>query len=147
MEVVMATRNVSKQSSALAKARERRRELDKARDEQDQRIEEATASALVALEALAEAEQVVEAETGKVGQTLKLLLAQDVSAEKAAKLLELDAGEIRRLVKAASAETTTLEDPKVKAVKPQNRLPQSEPKPAETDESEAGVEGAARRAS
>lgn len=46
----MATRNVSKQASALAKARERRRRLDKARDDQDQRIQEATAAAMVALE-------------------------------------------------------------------------------------------------
>jgi hypothetical protein len=40
-EVLVTTRNVNKQASALAKARERRRELDKARDEQDRRVEHA----------------------------------------------------------------------------------------------------------
>ena len=65
----MATRNVSKHASALAKARERRRALDKSRDEQDQRIEEATAVAMVALEARADAERALEAATGQVGES------------------------------------------------------------------------------
>ena len=55
-EVSVTTRNVNKQANALAKARERRRELDKARDEQDRRVEQATATALVALEARKAAE-------------------------------------------------------------------------------------------
>ncbi len=100
----MATRNVSKQASALAKARERRRALDKARDDQDQRIEEATAAALVALEVRGEADRELEAATGQVGEALKVLLAEDVSAEKAAALLELDVTEVRRLLKAAPVE-------------------------------------------
>jgi hypothetical protein len=50
-KVAVTTRNVNKQANALAKARERRRELDKARDEQERRVERATATALVALEA------------------------------------------------------------------------------------------------
>ena len=97
----MATRNVSKQASALAKARERRRALDKARDDQDQRIEEATAAAMVALEVRAAAELALDAATGQVGEALKVLLAEDVSAEKAAALLELDVTEVRRLVRRA----------------------------------------------
>jgi hypothetical protein len=67
------TRNVSRQASALAKARERRRALDGARDEQDRRIESATAGALIAI-------------------------------ERAAALLELDATEVRRLVRIALAD-------------------------------------------
>ena len=85
----MATRNVSKQASALAKARERRRALDKARDEQDQRIEEATAGAFIALEVRADAERALESATCQLGKALKLLLAEDVSTDKAAALLEL----------------------------------------------------------
>ncbi len=50
-------RTVSRQAAALTKARERRRALDAARDEHDRRVEEATAEALVALEARIEAEQ------------------------------------------------------------------------------------------
>jgi hypothetical protein len=98
----MATRNVSKQASALAKARERRRALDKARDEQDQRIEEATAGAFIALEVRADAERALESATCLLGKALKLLLAEDVSIDKAGALLELDASEVRRLTRAVS---------------------------------------------
>jgi hypothetical protein len=100
----MATRNVSNQTSALAKARERRRALDKARDEQDQRIEKATARALVALEVRADAERALESATGQLGEALKLLLAEEVSTDKAAALLELEATEVRRLVRAVSTD-------------------------------------------
>jgi DNA-directed RNA polymerase specialized sigma24 family protein len=98
----MATRNVSKQASALAKARERRRALDKARDDQDQRIEETTAGAFIALEVRADAERALESATSLLGKALKLLLAEDVSIDKAGALLELDASEVRRLTRAAS---------------------------------------------
>lgn len=98
----MATRNVSKQASALAKARERRRALDKARDEQDQRIEEATAGAFIALEVRADAERALESATCLLGKALKLLLAEDVSIDKAGALLELEASEVRRLTRAVS---------------------------------------------
>ncbi len=102
----MATRNVSKQANALAKARERRRALDRARDEQDQRIEGATASVLIALEVRAEAERALESATSQVGEMLKALLVEDVSAERAAALLELDVAEVRRFVKAAPIDTS-----------------------------------------
>ena len=92
-------RTVSRQASALTKARERRRALDAARDEHDRRIEEATAEALVALEARSEAEQALASATAALGETLRTLLAEDVPAERAAALLELDAAEVRRLTK------------------------------------------------
>jgi hypothetical protein len=44
----MSTRNVAVTKTALATARVRRQELDRARDVQDQRIEHAAAAALVA---------------------------------------------------------------------------------------------------
>ncbi|SFE44058.1 hypothetical protein SAMN05216574_103344 [Blastococcus tunisiensis] len=94
-------RTVSRQAAALTKARERRRALDAARDEQDRRVEEATAEALVALEARREAEQGLQAATATLAETLRALLAEDVSAERAAALLELDTAEIRRLTKTA----------------------------------------------
>jgi hypothetical protein len=98
----MVTRNINKQMTALARARERRRVLDRVRDEQDARIEEATASVLVVLEARAEMMRVVETATSHVGDMVKVLLGEDVSAERAAALLELDVVEVRRLVRAAS---------------------------------------------
>jgi hypothetical protein len=100
-EVSVTTRNVSKQANALAKARERRRELDKARDEQDRRVEEATATALVALEARKAAELLLREATEGLADALRRLVSQDVSIERAAALLELDAREVRRLTKLA----------------------------------------------
>lgn len=107
----MATRNVTKQANALAKARERRRALDKARDEQDERIEEATASVLFALEVRAEAELALESATSQVGAMLKVLLVEDVSPERAAALLELDVSEVRRLVRAAPRDASRSDHP------------------------------------
>lgn len=83
MGVAMSMRNVSRQACALAKARKRRRALDKARDDQDQRMEGATAAALVALEFRGEAELSLAAATGQVGVALKVLRAEDLSVEKA----------------------------------------------------------------
>lgn len=127
---------MSRQASALARARERRRALDKSRDEQDQRIEEAAAGAMVALEARADAASALEAATGQAGEALKVLLAEDVTAEKAAALLEVDVTEVRRLVKAAQAEAVGSDArPPVASKAPVSVLPEA-----------AGGEGAARRA-
>lgn len=104
-EVVMATRNASKQSAALAKARERRRELDRERDDQDRLVEEATAEAMVVLEQRGAAEQALAAATGELGEALRGLLGSGVSAERAAALLELDVAEVRRLTKPLASET------------------------------------------
>ena len=98
----MASRNGSRQA-ALVRARERRRELDRDRDAQDERIEEATAEAFVALDTRAEAQEAVAAATAQVGIAVRKLLTEDVTAEKAAALLELDMAEVRRLSKATPA--------------------------------------------
>ena len=44
----------------------------------------------------------LESATCQLGKALKVLLAEDVSTDKAAALLELEATEVRRLVRAAS---------------------------------------------
>jgi hypothetical protein len=82
------------------RARERRRELDRERDAQDERIEEATAEAFGALDARGQAQDAVAAATAQLGIAVRKLLAEDVTAEKAAALLELDMAEVRRLSKA-----------------------------------------------
>jgi hypothetical protein len=74
--------------------------LDRARDAQDERIEEATAEAFVALDARADAQQAVAVATAQLRTAVRKLLAEDVTAEKAAALLELDLAEVRRLSKA-----------------------------------------------
>ena len=98
----MASRNGSRQA-ALVRARERRRELDRDRDAQDERIEEATAEAFVALDTCGEAQETLAAATAQLGIAVRKLLAEDVTAEKAAALLELDMAEVRRLSKATPA--------------------------------------------
>ena len=92
-------RNVSRQSAALATARARRRELDRERDSQDLRVEEATAAALVMLQLRGEAQTALEVASAALGAALRTLLDQDVSADRAAALLELDLTEVRRLTK------------------------------------------------
>jgi len=97
----MAVRTVSVNRSALARARQRRRELDRARDEQDQRLEEATAAVLLALAGRDQAACVLQTATGRAGEAVRLLLALQVSAERAAALLDLTVIEVRRLARAA----------------------------------------------
>jgi hypothetical protein len=100
-EVLVTTRNANRQATALAKARERRRELDKARDEQDRRVEQAAAIALVALDVRKAAELSLREATEGLADALRRLVSQDVSIERAAALLELDATEVRRLTRLA----------------------------------------------
>jgi hypothetical protein len=102
--VVTTTRNVNRQATALAKARERRRELDKARDERDRRVEQATATALVALDTRKGAERSLREATAGLADALRRLVGQDVSIERAAALLELDATEVRRLTRSAAGQ-------------------------------------------
>jgi hypothetical protein len=90
----------------LAKARERRRELDKARDEQDRRVEQATATALVALDVRKAADQSLREATEGLANALRRLVGQDVSIERAAAPLELDATEVRRLTKLATGDNS-----------------------------------------
>jgi hypothetical protein len=102
MEVEMATRAVAVNKMALAKARERRRHLDRERDAQDERIEAKTAKALVALEGLAEAEAARDAAAALVGAAVRDLLVEDVTPERTAALLEVDVTEVRRLSKVSA---------------------------------------------
>jgi hypothetical protein len=101
-------RNVSRQSAALATARARRRELDRERDSQDLRVEQATAEALVMLQLRGEAQTALEVASAELGTALRTLLEQDVSAERAAALLELDLTEVRRLTKPVVPDNDTV---------------------------------------
>ena len=103
----MMARNVSRQSAALATARARRRELDRERDSQDLRVEQATAHALVMLQRRGEAQTALEVALVALGSALRRLIAQDVSAERAAALLELDVTEVRRLTRPLATDNVT----------------------------------------
>jgi hypothetical protein len=111
----MATRGVAVNKTALAKARERRRELDRERDAQDERIEEATAKTLVTLEGLAEAEAARDTAAAVVGEAVRALLAEDVTPERAAALLDVDVTEVRRLSRVAVVEPPATVKPSSKA--------------------------------
>lgn len=97
----MTARNVSRRAVALATARERRRALDRQRDEQDRRVEEATATALVTLDGRAEARQALAAATAELATAVGRLVAV-VPAERVAALLQLELAEVRRLVRQAA---------------------------------------------
>jgi hypothetical protein len=142
----MTARTVAVNKTALAKARDRRRQLDKDRDAQDERIEERTALSLVALEGLAKAEASRDAAAAAAGDAVRDLLDEDVSPERAAALLELDVAEVRRLSKVIATELATPKEGK-------QSVPQRQPAAAvgERDATVValaalGSEGAARRA-
>ena len=111
-------RNVSRQSAALATARARRRELDRERDCQDLRVEQATAEALVVLELRGQAETALEVASAALGAALRTLLARDVSAERAAALLELDVTDVRRLTKPVAPHNSKASPSPVNASRP-----------------------------
>ena len=103
MGVVVGVRNASRQALALTRARERRRELDRQRDEADRRIEEATAVALVALEVRLDAQRALDAASADLADAIRTLLRHDVSVERAGALLDLDVSEVRRLLRVRPA--------------------------------------------
>lgn len=95
----MTARTETVSRTALARARERRRELDRDRDQRDQRIEVRTARVLVALAGLVEAEAARDEATATAGAAIRDLLAEDVTPERAAALVDAEVTEIRRLAK------------------------------------------------
>ena len=102
----MAQRRVAVNSRMLAEARQRRRELDARRDEQDLRQEEAAAVVMEALADRDRAQTVLAAATRRVGDAVRALLAQEVTVERAAALLQIDPVEVRRLSKCGSENAT-----------------------------------------
>lgn len=90
-------RAAKEQAAALAKARERRIALDRERDARDRRIEEAAAEVLVLLDRRREVEEALAEANAQLGDALRRVLAEDVPAERAAALCDLDPLEVRRL--------------------------------------------------
>lgn len=103
-------RSQIRQSDALRRARQRQRELDRKEDEaremSRERIADASAAAIIALERRADAEQALAAATSAAGEAIRALLATDVDVERAAALLELDVVTLRRLLKAPRASSS-----------------------------------------
>jgi hypothetical protein len=99
-------RSQIRSADALKKVRERQRELDREEDERREarrkRIAEASATALVALGRYEDAAAALDEATAEVGDAVRTLMAEEVDADRAAALLELDAGEVRRFAKAVA---------------------------------------------
>jgi hypothetical protein len=100
-------KTASAKQAALAKARQRRLALDAERDERDRRIEDAAAEVFVLLAQRAEAEQAAAAANLSIGRALRVVLSEGVGLDGAAQLVDLDAGEVRRLTRTATREATT----------------------------------------
>lgn len=97
------SRTIARKAAALAMARDRRRALDRDRDAQDRKVEEATATVLVGLDHRAAAQNALDEASAGVGRMLTALTALDVSVERAALLVDLPVTEVRRLVKLGGA--------------------------------------------
>jgi hypothetical protein len=110
------SRTVTRQAAALSMARDRRRALDRDRDEQDRKVEEATATVLVALDHREAAQHALDEATAGVGHALTTLTRRDVSVERAALLVHLSVTEVRRLVRIGGA---TGADRKIGAASPE----------------------------
>ena len=85
--------------AALAKARERRLALDRDRQARDSRVEQAAARVFLAVEQRDTAERAVHDANLGIGKALLELLAERIAMEDIAELCDLDASEVRRLVR------------------------------------------------
>ena len=84
---------------ALAKARERRVALDRDRQARDSRVEQAAARVFMGVELREGAERAVHDANVGIGKALLELLAERITPENVAELCDLDASEVRRLVR------------------------------------------------
>lgn len=85
--------------AALAKARQRRVELDRDRAARDSRIETAAADVFVQQQLRVDAEQAVARADVAIGAALRRLLTDGVAVEGAAQLCDLSETEVRRLTR------------------------------------------------
>ena len=85
--------------AALVKARERRVALDRDRQARDSRVEQAAARVFLGVEQRDAAERAVHDASVGIGEALLELLAERIAQEDVAQLCDLDASEVRRLVR------------------------------------------------
>ncbi len=97
-------KTVKATQAALTRARERRVALDAERDAQDQRIEQAAAEVFMLLGDRSEAEAKVTTANAGIRQALRRVLDEGIGVDAAAKLVDLEAVEVRRLTKPSAGE-------------------------------------------
>jgi hypothetical protein len=91
------------QQQARARARRRRIALDHDQAARDQRVEAATAEAILALGERDDALGQVRAAQGRVGDALRRIIAEGIKVDAVAALCDVSVGEVRRLLRAAGA--------------------------------------------
>jgi hypothetical protein len=89
----------------IAKAKQRRLELDKDREARDARIDQAVADVYLAQDERDEAAKVIEAAEAKMGEAIVRILAEGVPMAHVAELTELSVNQVQKL-KAATVEPT-----------------------------------------
>lgn len=96
--------------AALAKARQRRAEMDRDRAARDARVEAAAAEVFVQQQARVDAEQAVAQADVAIGAALRLLLEDNVSVDDVAQLCDVSVSEVRRLTRNQPRADQTSED-------------------------------------
>jgi hypothetical protein len=89
----------------IAKAKQRRLELDKDKEARDARIDQAVADVYLAQDERDEAAKVIEAADAKMGAAIMRILAEGVPMAQVAELTELSVNQVQKL-KAATVEPT-----------------------------------------
>jgi hypothetical protein len=89
----------------IAKAKQRRLELDKDKEARDARIDQAVADVYLAQDERDEAAKVIEAADAKMGAAIVRILAEGVPMAQVAELTELSVNQVQKL-KAATVEPT-----------------------------------------
>jgi len=89
----------------IAKAKQRRLELDKDKEARDARIDQAVADVYLAQDERDEAAKVIEAADAKMGKAIVRILAEGVPMAQVAELTELSVNQVQKL-KAATVEQT-----------------------------------------
>jgi hypothetical protein len=98
----------------IARARQRRLELDKDKEARDSRIDQAVANVYLAQDQRDEAAKVIAAAEAKMGKAIVRILAEGVPMAQVAELTELSVNQVQKL-KAAAGETQESAVPRLKS--------------------------------
>jgi hypothetical protein len=95
----------------IAKAKQRRLELDKGKEARDARIDQAVADVYLAQDERDEAAKVIEAVDTKIGAAIVRILAEGVPMAQVAELTELSVNQVQKLKAATVEPTETAREP------------------------------------
>ena len=109
-------------AARLARARQRRLELDKDKAARDARIDQALADVYLAQDERAEALAAVERADAKIGDAITRVLDERVPIAQVADLTELRVNQVQKL-KAAAVEARTVASTKTALIRPAGRGP------------------------